>query len=47
MLLPGKTLKTRLASDEPVIGMMATDHAWPHLLEICEHAGLDYLIIYR
>lgn len=45
MLFPGKTLKQRLQTDTPVIGMMATDHAWPHLVEICQHAGLDYLVI--
>ncbi len=45
MLSPGKILKERLATNEPVIGLMATDHAWPHLVEICQNAGLDYLII--
>jgi len=45
MLTPGKTLKEKLASDQPVIGLMATDHAWPHLVEICQNAGLDYLVV--
>lgn len=45
MLTTGKHLKERLASGEPVIGLMATDHAWPFLVEICQKAGLDYLVI--
>jgi 2-keto-3-deoxy-L-rhamnonate aldolase RhmA len=30
-----------------VIGLMATDQAWPFLVEICRNSGLDYLIIDR
>ena len=45
MLTTGKLLKEKLASNEPVIGLMATDHAWPLLVEICQKGGLDYLII--
>jgi 2-keto-3-deoxy-L-rhamnonate aldolase RhmA len=45
MLTTGKLLKDKLASNELVIGLMATDHAWPHLVEICQKGELDYLII--
>lgn len=45
MLTTGKLLKEKLATDDPVIGLMATDHAWPFLVEICQKGGLDYLII--
>ena len=45
MLSPAKHLKELLTTDLPVIGLMATDHAWPFLVEICQQAGLDYLVI--
>ena len=45
MLTTGKLLKEKLASDEPVVGLMATDHAWPLLVETCRAGGLDYLVI--
>ncbi len=45
MLTTGRELKQKLATDEPVIGLMATDHAWPFLVEICQKGGLDYLVI--
>ena len=45
MLSTAKHLKEKLASGEPVIGLMATDHAWPFLVEICQKGGLDYLVI--
>jgi len=45
MLTTGKILKEKLATNEPVIGLMATDHAWPFLVEICQKGGFDYLII--
>ena len=47
MLKPAANLKTKLATDSPVIGMMATDQAWPFLVEICRDNGLDYLVIDR
>ena len=47
MLKPAAELKAKLATDELVIGMMATDQAWPFLVEICQTGGLDYLIIDR
>lgn len=45
MLTPAKRLKEQLAADDPVIGLMATDHAWPFLVEICQKSGLDYLVV--
>jgi 2-dehydro-3-deoxyglucarate aldolase/4-hydroxy-2-oxoheptanedioate aldolase len=45
MLSPAKRLRQQLASDALVIGLMATDHAWPFLVEICQKSGLDYLVI--
>lgn len=47
MLSPAISLKQKLTTDEPVIGLMATDHAWSFLVEICKTAGLDYLVIDR
>jgi 4-hydroxy-2-oxoheptanedioate aldolase len=47
MLTPAKRLKNQLAANETVVGLMATDHAWPHLVEIAQQGGLDYLIIDR
>jgi 2-keto-3-deoxy-L-rhamnonate aldolase RhmA len=45
MLSPAQRLKEKLQTDEPTVGLMATDHAWPFLVEICQKAGLDYLVI--
>ena len=45
MLTPAINLKKKLASGAPVIGVMATDHVWPFLVELCQQGGLDYLII--
>jgi 2-keto-3-deoxy-L-rhamnonate aldolase RhmA len=45
MLSTSKRLKEHLATGQPVIGLMATDHAWPFLVEICRQGGLDYLVI--
>lgn len=47
MLKTAAALRAKLATDSPVIGLMATDQAWPFLVEICRNAGLDYLIIDR
>jgi 2-keto-3-deoxy-L-rhamnonate aldolase RhmA len=47
MLKPAAELKVKLATDELVIGLMATDQAWPFLVEICQTGGLDYLVIDR
>lgn len=45
MLSTAKRLKEQLAADELVVGLMATDQAWPFLVEICQQGGLDYLVI--
>ncbi len=45
MLSPAKKIKEQLAADELVIGLMATDHAWTLLVELCQKSGLDYLVI--
>ncbi len=45
MLSPAKRLNEQLATDQPVIGLMATDHAWPLLVEVCQKGGLDYLVV--
>lgn len=47
MLKSAADLKAKLSTDNPVIGVMATDQAWPFLVEICQDAGLDYLIVDR
>jgi len=47
MITPAIRLREKLASGEPVVGLMATDHVWPLLVEICKRSGLDYLIIDR
>lgn len=47
MLKPAAELKAKLATDKTVIGMMATDQASPFLVEVCQNAGLDYLVIDR
>ncbi|WP_298865633.1 aldolase/citrate lyase family protein [uncultured Gimesia sp.] len=45
MLTPAKHLKELLATEKPVIGLMATDHVWPLLVEVCQKSGLDYLVV--
>lgn len=47
MLTPAKRLKEQLAAHETVVGVMATDHVWPFLVELCQQGGLDYLIVDR
>ncbi len=44
---PAATLKARIQAEQTTIGVMATDHVWPRLVEICKQAGLDYLIVDR
>lgn len=45
MLSPAKHLKTQLTTEDPVIGLMATDHVWPLLVEVCQKSGMDYLVV--
>ena len=47
MLNPAIQLRKKLAAGLPVVGVMATDHVWPLLVEICQKGGLDYLVIDR
>ena len=47
MLNPAIRLREKLATNLPVVGVMATDHVWPLLVEICQKGGLDYLVIDR
>ena len=47
MLKPAIRLKEKLATGLPVVGVMATDHVWPLLVEICQKGGIDYLVIDR
>ncbi len=47
MLTPAIRMKEKLSSGEPVVGIMATDHIWPLLVELCKLGGLDYLIVDR
>ena len=47
MLTPAIRMKEKLASGKPVVGIMATDHVWPLLVELCKLGGLDYLIVDR
>lgn len=47
MLIPAKRLKEKLASDTPVVGLMATDHVWPLLIELCRLSSIDYLVVDR
>ncbi len=47
MLEPAIRLRKKLAAGQPVVGVMATDHVWPLLVEVCRKGGLDYLVIDR
>ena len=47
MLKPAAELKAKLATDDLVVGLMATDQAWPLLVELCQKGGLDYLVVDR
>lgn len=47
MLIPATLLRKKLATDKPVVGIMATDLLSPLLVEIAQRSGLDYLIIDR
>lgn len=39
------TLRKKIASTDPVLGVICTFHFWPGLVELAMKAGLDYLII--
>ena len=38
-------LKSKLAREKPVLGLLATVHLWPGLIEIAINAGLDFVLI--
>lgn len=42
---PAAELKAKIASGEPTLGVIAIEHVWVGLVEICMKAGLDYLIV--
>jgi 2-keto-3-deoxy-L-rhamnonate aldolase RhmA len=42
---PAKRLRDKVARHELVTGILAIHHLWPELIEVCQRAGLDYLII--
>jgi 2-keto-3-deoxy-L-rhamnonate aldolase RhmA len=42
---PAAELIKKINSDRVTTGVLATDHLWPRLVEICKLAQLDYLII--
>lgn len=47
MLTPAIELRHKLSAHQEVVGVMATDHLWPLLVELCQRGGLDYLIVDR
>lgn len=40
-----RTLKSKLARGEVVLGVLAIDQVWTDLVELCQRGGLDYLIV--
>lgn len=42
---PGIILKEKLNGTGPTLGVLVTEHLWPELIERCQRASLDYLII--
>jgi len=40
-----RILKEKINSGQPTLGVMATFHFWPLLVEVTKRAGLDYLLI--
>ena len=42
---PARELMERVRGGDVVVGILATDHLWPDLVEISARSGLDYLII--
>jgi 2-keto-3-deoxy-L-rhamnonate aldolase RhmA len=42
---PARDLMEKVRRNEVVVGVLATDHVWTDLVEICVRAGLDYLIV--
>lgn len=44
---PAIALKNKLNSDQPVLGILITNHLWCELIEIALLSGLDYVIVDR
>src|SRR5262245_44738637 len=44
-MLPAKRLREKVARRELVTGILAIHHLWLELIEVCQRARLDYLII--
>lgn len=42
---PAITLRQKLAGNQPVLGLLCTEHIWPQLIDVAMAGGLDYLII--
>jgi len=42
---PAERIKQKLAAGELVTGVLATNHVWPGLIELCQSADVDYLIV--
>lgn len=42
---PAIQLKKRIEDQQLTIGVLITDHLWPQLVEICQRAGMHYVII--
>ncbi len=42
---PASVLRKKIAGTDPVLGLLATFHFWPGLVELAIEAGFDYLII--
>jgi 2-keto-3-deoxy-L-rhamnonate aldolase RhmA len=44
---PAAELRDKINNDRVTTGVLVTDHLWPRLVEMCQLAGLDYLIVDR
>jgi len=44
-MLPAQRIRDKFARQELVTGVLATNHVWPGLIELCQQAEVDYLIV--
>lgn len=44
-MIPAQKLFEKVQQDSITTGVLATDYVWPDLVEICQRATLDYLIV--
>jgi 4-hydroxy-2-oxoheptanedioate aldolase len=42
---PARVLREAITSERLTIGTQITEHLWPQAIEICQKAGMDYVII--